>query len=740
MNIFSRIAAAAGGSRGAKISLAVWLLLAIALSVAAPSAKQYGISAGEGSAGGDSPAQAAQRLLDEQFPSAKGQTALLVFRSGGGPIPAADQARIADLSRWLSSDAKPEEVAAAVPFDRLTDEQRRPLFSADGTTLLLSVTLKEGLESDRTLDTLDAIKAKWTEAGATDAKLELTGPAAIAADTLTLFRNADFVLMIATVLLILVLLVVIYRSPLLAIIPLAIAGLVYAVADRLIGLAGRAGWITIDKQSLSIMMILLFAVLTDYSLFVFSRFREELRAGDSKYEAMKRAMRRVAEPIAFSGGTVLIAMLALFLAAFMPYHGFAPVFAIAVVVILAAGLTLVPAAFAIAGRKAFWPFAPKAGALAVAPARAERAGFWARTGRLATTRPKLTFGVLALLLALAALNVSTLKYSFNLMKSFPADTPSRVGFETLESRYPPGRLAPVTVLLTGETELPADDPGFAGKVRALADELSRGGAVASVAPDPAAALPDSAWSQDRRSLKLQLVLSLNPYDQAALDAVQHWRGASEEMLRASGFDPNAAKLSFAGQTAEQLDVRDMNKRDTIVIFSVISLCILLMLAWQTRSLKLSLAMIGTILLSFAAAIGLSWAVFRGILGYGQISYRIPMYTFVFMVALGVDYNIMLVSRIREEAERHPWAEAIRRGVASTGGVISSAGLILAATFGVLMTQPMQELFLFGFAMAAGILIDTFVVRGMLLPSLLTLLLPPKRSPSSKRDRTPAANI
>ncbi|WP_063845959.1 MMPL family transporter [Paenibacillus sp. FJAT-27812] len=705
--------------RGAKISLLCWVLLAIALSFAAPGAKEYGVSAGEGSASGNNPAQQAQHLVDEQFPSAEGLPALLVFHNKQ-TLTAEQLSSISGLSEWLSSDSKPANIDKAMPFHKMPAPAQEKLLSEDHTTLLLPVTLKEHTESDQVLADLDAIRDKWKLTGAADVQLELTGPAAISADTLTLFRNADIVLMLATVMLILILLVAIYRSPLLAIIPLAAAGLVYAVVDRLIGLAGKAGLFLIDKQSLSIMMILLFAVITDYCLFVFSRYREELLGTQSKYTAMESAMKHVSEPILFSGGTVLLAMLALFAATFQPYRGFAPVFAMAVAVILLAGLTLVPAVFALLGRKAFWPFVPKAQPLPVSKHNRNR--LWTKIGDFVTTKPKRVAGILLVLLLLAAINSVGVSFSFNLMKSFPEKLGSRQGFELLEQHYPPGELAPVTLLVNNAKDIESD-ASFGNKLRSLTEEMLKQGDVASVSPDMTKvdAVPSDALSVDKHSVRLQFILKTNPYDQEALDVVEHWQKESESLLRASGFDPAQQSLQFAGQTAEQVDVRAMNKQDTLVVFGLITLLILIMLAWQTGSIKLALSMMITILLSYAATLGLSWGVFHTLLGYETISYRLPMYSFVFMVALGVDYNIMLVSRVQEEAARHPWRKAVQLAVASTGGVISSAGIILAATFAVLMTQPLQELFLFGFMMALGILIDTFLVRGMLLPALMTLL-------------------
>jgi RND superfamily putative drug exporter len=383
--------------------------------------------------------------------------------------------------------------------------------------------------------------------------------------------------------------------------------------------------------------------------------------------------------------------------------------------------------FALLGRKAFWPFVPK---LQRQPSQTDggRQRLWTKIGAFVTEKPKRVAGILLALLVLAAVNSLGISFSFNLMNSFPEKLASRQGFELLEKHYPPGELAPVTMILGSESDIEAD-PAFTDKLRALTELMMKEGKVASVSPDLTEGTdwPVEALSADKRSVKLQMVLKMNPYDSEALDAVEGWKKESAAWLKDSGFDPALHSLQFAGQTAAQVDVREMNKQDTLVVFALIALLIAIMLAWQTGSIKLAMFMMATILLSYAAALGLSWGVFHSLLGYETISYRLPMYGFVFMVALGVDYNIMLVSRVQEEAARHPWREAIRRAVASTGGVISSAGIILAATFAVLMTQPLQELFLFGFMMAVGILMDTFLVRGMLLPALMSLFMGGKKT-------------
>jgi len=296
----------------------------------------------------------------------------------------------------------------------------------------------------------------------------------------------------------------------------------------------------------------------------------------------------------------------------------------------------------------------------------------------------------------------------------------------LEKHYPAGELAPVTVILKDNQEIALDEK-FLTKIQTLQKKLNDMKGIDSISQpitdemvkDPTK-LPRDFVSQNKESVKLKVILKDNPYDVSALEAVQKLRDQEGAMLKESGFS-SSTQMHIAGQTAEQLDIRAMNQRDMLILFSLVTVLITVMLGFQTRSVLMPILMMATILLSYVATLGFGWIIFHDLLGYDSISYRLPVYTFVFMVALGVDYNIMLVSRIKEEAQKFSWREAVGNGVALTGGVISSAGIILAATFSVLMTQPLQELFLFGVTMALGVLMDTFLVRGMLLPSILILV-------------------
>lgn len=713
-------------SIGSKAVIGIWIVAILILALAAPGSSDVEESTDEGSAHGNEPSTIAQEMMDEEYPSDEGLVALLVYQDTEG-ISDNQRDDIKEMSEWLDSKEKPDNVASSLPFHKMPEKVQDKLFSEDGSTMQMNIAMKEGLDSDQLHDTLEKINNKAEEIGNNDLEMKITGPAGISADTVTLFKNADLVLLFSTIGLILVLLMIIYRSPLLAVIPLVVAGMVYMVVDRVIGIGGDNGWFVVDSQATSIMMILLFAVLTDYSLFVLSRYRTELKQVESKAEAMARAFGPVLKPILFSGITLLAAMIVLFFTDFKPYNHFAPVFSIAIVFILLGGITLIPALFTLAGRKAFWPFIPK-----VADKKSQatnKAGFWVKIGRTVTKRPGITAGIILLLMAAASMNLGSMKFSFNQLDSFPEDIDARQGYEMLADHFPEGELAQTNIVIKSDEELDVNED-FIEDVNDLQTSLQDDTRIEEAGPDldkemgkSEDSLPDDFLSNSDKAIKLDITLDGNPYSQSALNTIDELRDEEGSLLQEHGFEPDESSMYIAGQTAEQLDVRDMNERDMIVAFTAITILITIMLMFQSGSIRMGLIMIFTMLLSYTASLGLGWFIFENVLGYDAISYRLPLYTFVFLISLGVDYNIILVSRIREEIHHYKWKEAISHGVGLTGGVISSAGIILAGTFAVLMTQPLEELFLFGLTMGLGILIDTFIVRGMLLPSLLTFIRP-----------------
>ncbi|MCD8509850.1 MAG: MMPL family transporter [Bacillus sp. (in: Bacteria)] len=695
------------------ITIILWVLVAGMLSLA-PSANDYTINNGENDIPSEALSVIANEKVKEYFPDDDGLLALLVF-SSTDKWDETNWNQIDQISEWMAEGDELPYLDSVVPFHVFPDQVKDAFRSENGETIVLPAILNSGLEMDEineTVVTIDEFGNSVLERGS----LYITGPAGIASDTIEIFTNADLVLLFSTIGLVLLLLIIIYRSPLLAIIPLLAVAFVYQVVDRVLGLLAANGVFTIETQTISIVMILLFGATTDYSLFVFSRFREELRLVENKYEAMSRAVKGVAEPIFFSGGTVFAAMLILLLAHYGPYQNFAPTFAITILFVMLGGLTLIPALFAAVGRRAFWPAIPKLGEKTL-----EKNRFWGAVGSVVTRKPWLTGGIVFVFLIINALNVPSIHYSFNLINSFPEDMKSRIGFEKLEESFPPGDLAPVTVLLENKEGFSFTEEEWE-HLEALTVNLQGVEGVYDIKmPDLEGHGGSSNLSEDEKGLRMELLLEGNPYDHGALDTLDRLNEQSEDLLVASSLSVENYQLYFAGESANQADVRALNSRDTIVVAIFVTLIIFVMLIWHTRSLIAPFYMMSTILLSYLSAMGLSWFLFQTFLGFEEMSYRIPLYSFVFLVALGVDYNIMLISRIKEENANFTLKEAVHRGVALTGGVISSAGIILAATFAVLMTQPIMELFLFGFIVSLGIFLDAFVVRGMLVPSIVTIL-------------------
>ena len=677
--------------KGMWITLSAWLLVTMLLAVFAPSVRDYEVSK-INTLPDDAKSVIAQKKVDHYFKDNDGIPAILVFQSSKGEVKLADLTKLFDQV----NNEKVKGVQQVVSLSAMPPQAAAGFFSVNKTTAILPLTFDSSLETKEIKKSIDQITRITKET--TNLKLYVTGPAGIAADTLDLFSRADLVLIFSTVGLILVLLIVIYRSPLLALIPLLAAAFVYEVVSQTLGLMGKAG-LVMSSQTVSIMSILLFAAVIDYSLFVFSRYREELKVYENKYDAMKEAMRETGTPVFFSGGTVLAAMLVLFFAKSGDYHNFAPTFATTMLIIMLASITLVPALFTLFGRKSFWPKVPRVGDAAV-----NQNSLWSKAGRFVAKKPGLSVAVISVLLLIAASNMFNLKYEFDTMKSFPKDMPSRLGYEILEKKFEKGDLAPTTILLESPNPITAEQQ------KQLQTVLSDQPLVSSVRIN--------GYTEDQKVMNYSVTFKGNPYSTSTINAMEKIINKSGDIIDDSGVD---GKLYFAGETAVKVDDRATNNRDVIVIVLLETVLIFAMLIILTKSFKMPIYMMGTILISFLAALGLGMFLSSIFFDISTISDRVPLYAFVFLVALGIDYNIMLISRFQEEQKRHSVKEAVEIAVASTGGVISSAGVILAATFAVLMTQPIQLLFVFGFIVAVGILLDTFLIRGILLPGLIILL-------------------
>jgi uncharacterized membrane protein YdfJ with MMPL/SSD domain len=776
-SVLHRITDFSSSKRGKFVVIALWLVLAIALKATAPNPATLYDNSSNQRLPSAADSQVANRLLLQKFPSSRGLPAIIVFHDPSG-LNVEDRIRIHRVSDWLASDQRPSLVDEALSVFTVPQATSQ-LLSADGTTMIIILTLKGAAPTAQALAT-DQVQAITTVrhylADATahsSLQANLTGPAGIVADLLNVFSSVDLKLLLVTVGLVFVLLILLYRSPLLALLPLLAVGLANVVITGLLGFGARAG-LSVAQMSAAIATVLLFGAGTDYSIFIVSRFREELARVQDKYLAMQQTMRAVGEAITSSAGTVILAMGTLLFAALGLYSSLGPALVITIIVMLLAGLTLVPALVVWFGRAAYWPFVPRSQPEQESSrsARARR-GLWERLGQWTVRHRVLAVVGSTIFLGVLALGNIGSQPSLNTLNSFRVAGDSTRGYEILQQHFSAGALAPTTVLiqLRGAT---SDAYGHLAQLDAVTAALQQLPGIATVqgptrpdgsapALDPTtlqatiAALPANVRdairtgeplpackgstcprysaqffaaigayaastpyvSPDNTTVQLSVVLKDDPYALGAIDRLPVLRATLTRALVANGL--GSATFHLAGQTSELADTLSANQRDTLLIVPAVLVLVFLVLALLLRSLVAPLYLLAAVTLNFLAAIGVCSFLFQRIQGADGFFYAIPLYTFIFLVALGADYTIFLMSRVREVGRRRGLEVGVPFAVARTGGVITSAGLILAGTFLVLTTLPLTLLYQLGIAVAVGILMDTFLVRGLLIPGLVVLL-------------------
>jgi RND superfamily putative drug exporter len=695
----------------ALLVVGVWVVLAGVVPQLTPTVDDVKQDGGNNAPVPGTQSAQAQELLRSSFPDQQGVPAIIVVHEPGG-LGATAQGEIERISTALSGPDRPAHVdgvlsTATVPQASST------LVSPDGSTSMILVSITGLASNDEQFgETVEKIR-EITGAGTGDVEIRLTGPAGIATDTVEVFRNADFVLLGFTVLLVLVVLLVIYRSPLLALIPLIGVGIAMQLTNAVGAALADAGVISIDSQTASIMTVLLFGAGTDYALFILMRFREEIGSYPDRFAAMRATLNKIGPAVTSSATTVVLALLTLLLAVVPSTHDFGPFLALGVAFMLLVSLTFVPATVVLLGNAAFWPMK-----------RVERdpgeRSLWGRIAATVQRRPAASAA--ASVVVLGALAVGLLGYApnANLLSDLRGSTDAQRGQQLLEATFPAGQLAPTTVLVQG------DD---AATGAATVAEAIKGIDGVSRVDQPVVA-PSGTVA------RLNVVYADDPYGTPALERTEHLREVAAQALP-------TGQVLVGGESANALDNRTWDIRDFTVIAVAMAVLIFLVLGLLLRALVAPLVLLATTALSLLSALGatvLTWVVLAGQAGTNN---RVLLYSLIFLVALGVDYNILLASRIEEETKTHGFTGGIRVAVTRTGGVITSAGLILAGTFAVLMTQPLNSLLQFGFAMAVGILLDTFLVRGVLVPALFHLIGPrvwfPRRVAGSADSPVPSAD-
>ncbi|HVQ95938.1 MAG TPA: MMPL family transporter [Mycobacteriales bacterium] len=520
--------------------------------------------------------------------------------------------------------------------------------------------------------------------------VHITGPGGYAADSAAAFKGIDGILLISAGVVVIVILLFTYRSPVLWLLPLLSAGSALFSAEALIYLLAKHAGLTVNAQSAGILVVLVFGAGTDYALLLIARYREELRRHEDRHEAMALALHRAGPAIVASASTVALGMICLLVAEMNSTKGLGPVLAIGIAVALLAMLTLLPALLVIVGRWMFWPRRPTFGSV-----EPTEHGGWARVGTRVARRPRAVWVVTALILGGIAVGLTSMHTgTLSNKDSYIGTHDSVTGEEVLNRHFDSDSGAPVVVISRAD-QADAVQSAFAG--------------TAGIAPNsvqPAAA--------DKGTLKngfayLEGTLTDAPDSPAAAATINRVRAAVHAVP--------GADAKVGGQTAIALDIQRAAEHDNKVIIPLVLGVVVIILMLLLRAVLAPLILAATVVLSFAAALGASVLIFKHVFGFAGEDSAFPLFVFVFLVALGIDYNIFLMTRVREESLRHGTRRGALVGLAATGGVITSAGLVLAGTFGVLATLPLVGFAEIGFAVALGVLLDTLVVRSVLVTAL-----------------------
>ena len=658
------------GRRTKWLVLVFWLILVV---VAGPlSGKLTGAEKNDASAWLPPKAESTQVLnLRSQFVSPNVYPAVVVYDRPSG-LTVADKAKAkADVARFAR--------VTGVVAGQVTG----PFVARDDQAIETVVSVNLGSQGwNAAGPAADALRA-IAQSGPTGPAVHITGPLGTAADSGAAFKGIDGTLLFSALAVVIVLLLITYRSPVLWLLPVVSAGVALTSAEAVIYLLAEHAGLTVNAQSAGILDVLVFGAGTDYALLLTARYREELRRHADRHEAMAVALRRAGPAIIASGGTVILSLLTLALAELNSTKGLGPVLAIGVAVALLAMVTLLPALLVITGRWVFWPARPDYGS-----AEPATRGFWARIGRRISVRPRTVWIVTALILGAMAIGLTGLKASgLTNAESFRGTPDSVAGQTVLDQHFPAGAGQPVEVY---------GNPAKAGQLTAALRAVP--GITAVTQP-----VIQSGHAY------FEGTLTAAPDSQAAYATIDRVRTSLHAV-------PDGDAL-VGGNSAVNLDVQRAAAHDRNLIIPIILAVVFVILALLLRALIAPIMLILTVVLSFAAALGVSALFFNNVFNFGAADTSFPLFVFVFLVALGIDYNIFLMTRVREEAHHHGPRTGALTGLAATGGVITSAGAVLAGTFAVLGTLPVTFLTELGFAVAFGVLLDTLVVRSVLVTAL-----------------------
>jgi putative drug exporter of the RND superfamily len=618
--------------------------------------------------------------------------AVMVYERDGG-VTAADEAKAAaDAEEFAAMDGQTvgevvgdDSVAEADTVVTIDGEIPPPITSEDGEAIQVVVPIDAGKDGWLIMPDL---AEHMRDIAATDADgmtTHMAGYAGLAADQADAFANIDGFLLLAALGVVIVILLFTYRSPILWLFPVVCVVFALFSAQGVVYLLAKYADLTVNAQTRSILSVLVLGAGTDYALLLVARYREELRRHHDRHEAMEEALHRAGPAIIASSSTVIIGMLCLLVAEMNSTQSMGPVLAIGVAVVLLAMITLLPALLVIMGRWIFWPVKPVEGSH-----EPTSTGFWAKTGWAISHRPRTVWIGTTLVLGAMALGTMTLDAKGLTSEEQFVGTPDSVkGEEVIEAHFPSA----------GDNNL---------QIVANADQAQ---AVADATADVEGVDPDAVTIAGEEGGTALILAGIedSAFSEQAFATVDRVR---DEVHAIPGAD-----ALVGGNAAVNWDVQEAARHDNNIVIPLVLVMVFLILLVLLRAVVAPILLIGTVVLSFGAALGFSALVFQYVFDINGADSGLPLFAFVFLVALGIDYNIFLMTRVREEALREGSRRGALIGLAATGGVITSAGLVLAGTFGTLATIPLTFTLQIGFVVAFGVLLDTIIVRSILVTGL-----------------------
>lgn len=692
-----------------------WITAAVVITLLAPTLEDVAANNQSTFLPEDSRAMQDYDFANKHFPQLNiGSNLTLVFHveEGHSITDEAYTAYIAQISNWLVSEDAPTGITG-VQSPTLNPEAAGSLISQDGQVAIVPISL--GLISEHEQgELLSQVEAQLTEQPA-NLEVLISGEAAIYHDyNETIVEGADRTIWITLAMVVFILLTI-YRSPVSPLIPLFVVTMAYLITRGIVAWLAETETFNITSTANVLLVVVMYGAGTDYCLFLISRFREELASQNNVQTAAHSTLRQVGESITSSAGTNITGFLAMATAQLGLFNTTGPALVIGIVLSLAAGLTLTPAILTILGKRAFWP--SKA-------AHRDTGAFYKRTSQLVSSRPLLTIVVIVLIMAPFALYGSQFDTTYDSLADMPEETESVQGFRILEEHIGAGELQPLTLV----KELAGDD--LVAESAALTAQIMETEGVAEVrsasqplghvyqllaeatgTADQLAMLAPMYLNSETNAARFEIILQDNPFSLSAMDTTLELREL---------FSETQGEYGIIGTTSVNAELRDILGRDMAQTIAIVLAGIFLVLTLMLRSLIAPLYLIGTILLSYGTTIGITRLASEALWGTDQLTWWVPFFMFVFLVALGIDYSIFLFGRIKEEVRQKGSQQGIHHAVAATGSIITSAGIIVAATFAGLMAGNILGLSQIGFAVSLGILIDTFVVRTILDPALATI--------------------